>query len=200
MRPVLVLLTLYLCVWYVGAGAQQPAGTVPGKLNLVIVEGDGAINNIKLRTARETIVRVEDENHRPVASAAVLFLLPGDGPGGTFAGGAKSTTVTTDATGQAKMPRMQTNQLTGQFQIQVTASFSGLQAVLAITQTNQAGGAPIPAHHALVVKAIVIIGAAAAAGGVGYWASQHCFSNCTATPTPSNTISGGTPSLGAPPH
>src|SRR5436305_1583384 len=71
------------------------------RLNIVIVEGDGAINNIKQRTSRETIVEVQDENHRPVAGAAVVFLLPGDGPGGAFAGGAKSVTLTTDTAGRA---------------------------------------------------------------------------------------------------
>ena len=61
------------------AAPQAPA---PAKLNIVIVEGEGAINNIRQRTAREPIVQVEDENRRPVAGAAVLFLLPEDGPGG----------------------------------------------------------------------------------------------------------------------
>jgi hypothetical protein len=42
---------------------QAPVHT----LNLVIVEGDGVINNIRQRTAREPIVQVEDENHKPVA-------------------------------------------------------------------------------------------------------------------------------------
>ena len=69
--------------------AQEPAH----KLNLLIVEGDGAINNIRQRTAREPIVQVEDENHRPVAGAAVLFLLPSRGAGGTFADGSHSLTV-----------------------------------------------------------------------------------------------------------
>jgi hypothetical protein len=69
--------------------AQAPAHT----LNLVIVEGDGAINNIRQRTAREPIVQVEDENHKPVAGAAVIFLLPEHGAGGTFADGSHSLTV-----------------------------------------------------------------------------------------------------------
>src|ERR1700683_1413663 len=77
--------------------AQAPAHT----LNLVIVEGDGVINNIRQRTAREPIVQVEDENHKPVAGAAVLFLLPEHGAGGTFADGSHSLTVTTNSAGRA---------------------------------------------------------------------------------------------------
>ncbi len=59
-------------------------------LNIVIIEGEGAINNIKQRTAREPVVQVEDENHKPVAGAAVIFALSDQGAGGTFAGGAHS--------------------------------------------------------------------------------------------------------------
>ena len=58
-----------------GGAAQQ----APMKLNIVIVEGDGAINNIRQRTAREPIVQVEDENNMPVAGATVYFLLPESG-------------------------------------------------------------------------------------------------------------------------
>src|ERR1700694_4342263 len=72
-----------------------------GKLNLVIVEGEGAINNVRQRTAREPIVQVEDENHKPVAGAAVVFTLPSQGAGGAFGGGAQSLTVVTNNQGQA---------------------------------------------------------------------------------------------------
>src|SRR5579885_3013894 len=86
------------------------------RLNIVVVEGEGAINNIKQRTTRETIVEVQDENHKPVAGAAVVFLLPNDGAGGAFAGGAKSATVVTDSTGRATVT-MQPNKVTGQYQL-----------------------------------------------------------------------------------
>src|SRR5215469_13215110 len=79
------------------AGAQE----APPKLNIVIVEGDGAINNIRQRTAREPIVEVQDENHKPVAGAAVVFALSDQGASGTFAGGAHTLTVVTDNQGRA---------------------------------------------------------------------------------------------------
>ena len=147
------------------------------RLNLVVVEGEGAINNIKQRAARATIVQVEDENHRPVAGAAVIFLLPNDGPGGTFLGGAKTAALVTDSNGQAVMPRMQPNQLTGQFQIRVNASYQGLQASLAIAQSNTEGGttpstsstSPTSSsgHTGISGKTIGILAAVAAAGAVG---------------------------------
>ena len=92
------------------------------RLSIVIVEGEGAINNIKQRTSRETIVEVQDENHRPVAGAAVVFLLPNDGPGGAFAGGSKTATLVTDSAGRSTMPNFQPNQVNGNFQIRVNAS------------------------------------------------------------------------------
>src|SRR5580658_2820673 len=79
--------------------AQEPPSGP--ELKITIIDGDEAINNIRQRTAREPIVQVEDENNRPVAGAAVVFLLPNDGAGGTFTGGAKSLSTVTDSKGQA---------------------------------------------------------------------------------------------------
>jgi hypothetical protein len=61
-------------------GQDAPA-TGAGRIQIVIVEGEGAINNIRQRVAREPIIQVEDENRRPVAGAAVTFLLPNQGAG-----------------------------------------------------------------------------------------------------------------------
>src|SRR5271156_139205 len=95
------------------------------KLNIVIVEGDGAINNIRQRTAREPIVQVEDENHKPIAGAAVLFALPSNGAGGTFAGGAHTLTTVTDSKGQAVAHGLRPNHTAGRFQIRVQTSYQG---------------------------------------------------------------------------
>ncbi len=158
--------------WASAQEAQNPAPVPPpgpAKLNLVIVEGEGAINNIKQRTARETIVRVEDENHRPVAGAAVAFLLPDYGPSGAFVGGGKSAVVTTDSTGRAVMPQLQPNKLAGQFQVHVTASANGQQATGTISQSNatSAAAGSSAAHAGISAKTIGIIVGVAAAGAVG---------------------------------
>src|SRR5579863_9420151 len=98
MQPTARSCTSAICLllasfWIVPAFGQDQAP----KLEIVIVEGEGAINNIKERVNREPIVQVEDENHKPVAGAVVVFFLPNQGPGGTFFDGTKSLTVTTDA-------------------------------------------------------------------------------------------------------
>src|SRR5258708_33963225 len=86
------------------AAQDQPA---PSRLNLVIVEGDGAINNLRQRVAREPVVQGEDENHRPLARAAVVFSLPSQGASGTFANRVRSLTVLAGDSGRAVAPGIQ---------------------------------------------------------------------------------------------
>ena len=116
MRNLCVLLAGLLALPMPPVAAQEPTH----KLNLVIVEGDGAINNLRQRTVREPIVQVEDENHKPVAGASVVFLLPSRGAGGTFGNGTHSLTVVTDQQGRAIARGFEPNTVKGQYQIQVS--------------------------------------------------------------------------------
>jgi len=147
-----------------GAAPQAPS---PAQLNVIIVEGEGAINNIRQRTAREPIVQVEDENRRPIAGAAVLFVLPDSGPGGTFANGARSLQVMTDSEGRAIARGLRLNNIEGKFQIEVHASYKGVTANTVIHQSNamltaaSAGGV-----SGKVIAILVAIGAAVAIGVV----------------------------------
>src|SRR5271163_2790014 len=61
------------------AGPAQEAAAPPPSLRIVILEGEDVSNNIKERTAREPIIQVQDENHKPVAGAAVLFSIDSQG-------------------------------------------------------------------------------------------------------------------------
>jgi hypothetical protein len=178
------------------------AQNVAPKLTIVIVEGDGAINNIRQRTAREPIVQVEDENHKPIAGAAVVFTLPGQGAGGTFAGGAHSLSVVTDSQGRAVAHGFHPNNVQGQYQIHVTASNSGQTANADIGQTNTlaAGAATTAAASGIsgkLIAVIVIVAAAAAAGGA-YAATHSGGGNSTAAAAAAITISPGTGAVGPP--
>lgn len=173
-------------------GAQTPE---PAKLNIVILEGEGAINNVRQRVARESIVQVEDENHRPVGGAIVTFLLPDHGASGVFTNGSRSLTITTDPSGKA-VARFRPNSTNGQMQIRVNANYKGLTANSVITQSNAvaaaaAGGAAISGK----LLAIIIAGVAGAATAGAIVATRG--NGGAATPAPT-VITPGTPSVGAP--
>lgn len=129
-RSAALLLLCALPSWC--SGQAGPEGS--GGLKILIVEGEGAINNLRQRTAREPIVEVSDENNRPVAGALVVFLLPSSGPSGAFANGLQTLTVTTDSAGRAVATGFRPNQVTGQFKIDVQASFENRTARAAISQ------------------------------------------------------------------
>ena len=175
----------------------------PSALQILIVEGDGAINNVKQRVNREPIVQVEDENHRPIAGAAVVFFLPNTGPGGTFSNASASFTTTTNAQGQASAPGIKFNNQAGQMQIRVTASFGGQTASTIINQTNAIGagaaGAASSAGLSSAAKWAIIIaavGGAAVAGGV--LATKGGGGSSGSTTSPPVTLTPGTVTVGGP--
>jgi hypothetical protein len=183
--------------------AQAPETS---KLKILILEGQGAINNIRQRTARDPIVEVQDENNRPVAGAVVTFLLPDRGPTGTFANGARSLSVTTDAQGRAVATGLQPNSVEGEFQIRVSASHQGQVASATITQSNAVSaaaaagagagaGAGVGAGKLIAILAIV---GGAVAGGVAYAAQSGNESNGGPPPSRIANISAGNPTVGPP--
>lgn len=197
-----VLPIVGLSIWIAFAPAVKAQGAAP-MLNIVIVEGDGAINNIRQRTAREPIVQVEDENHKPVAGAAVVFALADQGAGGSFAGGAHTMTVVTDSQGRAVARGFHPNHVQGQYQIHVTASHGGETATASISESNiaAAGAAGSVAAGGISAKliAIIVIAAAAAAAGGAYYATHNGggASSATAANSPI-TITPGSGTVGPP--
>jgi hypothetical protein len=144
----------------------------PAKLQIIILEGEGAINNIRQRTAREPVVQVVDENRKPVAGAMVLFSSPDRGAGAVFSNGSKTFITYTDAEGKATAKGMRPNQTSGQYQVAVNASFQGLVAAATIAQVNAVAGAAAGAAGAgaatgisKTLIAILAIAAGAAATG-----------------------------------
>ena len=166
--------------------AQTPA---PTQLNIVILEGEGAINNLRQRVSREVIVQVEDENHKPLSGVAVIFLLPDHGPSGVFLDGSRSLTVMTDAQGKAVARGIQPNKVTGQMQIRVNAKYQGLTQSTVITQTNVAGAAAAGGISGKLLT-LILVGAAGAAAGTAV--------ALTRGGTPTAVVTPGTPTVGAP--
>ncbi len=188
-------LSLLLALW-IPATAQ-----VAPMLNLVVLEGEGATNNIRQRTAREPIVQVQDENHKPVAGAIVVFTLPSNGAGGAFANGARTLSMVSDNQGQAVARGFRPNALKGQFKIRVNASHQGQTASTDISQTNAvlaaAGAATAGAGMSGKLIAVLVVIGAAAAGGAYY--ATHSGSGASTVITPvGTTIAAGGGSVGPP--
>ena len=129
--------------------AQNPAT----KLEVVVVDGEGAINNVGQRGSRDPIVKVQDENQRPVAGAAVVFTLPTEGASGAFGNGEKTLIVNTDAHGEATATGLRVNQTPGRLQIHVNASWRGQTARTNITQFTM----EVPGKHSGSGKKTAII-------------------------------------------
>lgn len=144
-------------------------------LNIEIVEGDGAINNVRLRTAREAIVEVQDENHKPVSGALVLLSTRGSNP---FTRSVLQ--ATTDATGRVRANPLELRSKPGRFEIHVKATYNGHTANAVIHQTNalQGGAQPgstvstagvvaTPAAAGITLVTVLVIAGLAAGGLVG---------------------------------
>ena len=157
-------------------------------LIITILDGEGALNDIRQRTAREPIVEVQDENHKPIAGAAVLFALPGSGPSGAFADGAQTFSTVTDSAGRAVAHGLRPNGISGSYNIHVQVSFNGSTVNTTIHQQNVSGQSSVAQHatHALSAKAIVLIVVAAAAAGTvaGVLATNGGSSSTVITPGP----------------
>ena len=170
----------------------RSAATVP---RIEVLEGDGAINNMRLHHAKEPVVRVVDQDGHPIPNVAVTFLLPSQGAGGTFGDGQASLTVMTDESGRAVGHGLRPNGSGGQFQIRVTASVQGQAAATNISQTNAE-----PAQSGVSSKALLIVAlvGGAAAAGVAVALGKGKSSTSTTPSNPGALITPGNPSFGPP--
>jgi hypothetical protein len=166
LRCVSVALTCLLLLHSLPSALQAQVVSAP-RLKILVLDGEGAINIIKLGTAREPIVQIQDENDRPVAGAMVVFTLPDHGASGIFADGTKSLIVHTDTKGQAVARGLKPNQTPGQFKIRVDVSYQGATTSSAVTQSNAvAAAAAAGGVSAKLIAILAIVGGAAAVGAV----------------------------------
>jgi hypothetical protein len=163
------------------------------QLHIVVLEGEGAINNVRATRAKEPVVRVEDARNQGVPGAAVTFMLPANGAGATFGDGGSSLTLTTDDRGEAVARGLHANRIPGTFQIRINTSKGGRMATASITQTNVDPGS----HSSSRTIAILAIVGAAAAGGAAV-ALRGGKSQPTAPSTPPTVVVVGAPSIGGP--
>ena len=186
-RRKLAWLAIVVC-----AAVARSAVTIP---RIEVVEGDGAINNIRLHRAKEPVVRVVDQDGQPIANVAVSFVLPSKGAGGTFADGQSVQTVMSDAQGMAVGRGLKPNGTAGQFQIRVTVSYQGQVATANIMQTN---AEPVQGKGSSKTILIAVLAGGAAAAGAAVALGKGKSSTTTQQPPPGVVITPGNPSLGPP--
>jgi len=198
-----LLQTILLSAAAIGpaAAAQPNAATAPaaGDLKIVVIEGEGARNNIRSQSATSPVIEVRDQADKPVPGAEVVFQLPASGPGAVFWGWMRTQTLRTDEKGRAVASGMTPNQEEGRFQIRVLASSDGKKGSAVINQINYRGGNAERAGQRQWWKYAVAIGVAGGIAG-GIAAARGATTTITAPaaqPVPV-TISPGAISVGAP--
>lgn len=178
------------------ARAQEPPA--PLSINIVVVEGEGATNSAHERAKHDPVVRIEDENHKPIAGAVVVFTLPTEGTTGVFVNGSQTLIMMTESNGQAAAKGLRVNQVTGKLTIHVTASYRGLSARTTINQLNEGvPGAKYSKGGGSTKLLVILAVVGAAAGGGAYFATHKGGSSSISTTTPPPPVGIGlTPGTG----
>jgi hypothetical protein len=188
-----VLLAPFGALWAQDRPASESESHVAG-IDIAALEGDGAINSIRLRHAHEPVVRVRDAGGDPLAGATVTFQLPATGPSGLFPDGSLSLTTQTDSQGSAVARGLRPNTIAGQFQIRVTVSWRGAVTSATLVQTNAEPA--IKSGHSKTIAIVVAIAGAAAGGAV--LAARGKSSPPATQSVTGGSIAAGAPSFGAP--
>ena len=193
----MTICSLVLAAWPFAASAQE------GKLlTVVVLEGEGAFNNIKRKLARDPIVEVRDENNKTVTGAEVVFTLPEGGPTATFAGGVRKFTATSDAQGRAQTTGLKPNTREGRFNIKVSAAMDGKTGSAIISQSNTLAGGVVgvgmdKSGMSGKTKLLIAILIGGGAGGGVYAATRGGGSAGPSGPIPTS-LSAGAVTVGGP--
>jgi len=181
-------------IWIVicAVGSPVTAADQDG-LNIRIVDGQGAINNVRTHTARAPVIEVRDQKNVPVSGASVTFQAPATGPSATF--GSERVLVTqTDSEGRATGRGLVPNGVTGPFEIHVTASFDSKVVSSVIQQINAS-----PSESRSSKKLLwIALAAGATAGGVLAATHGHGSSPAAVPQVPSTSLVAGSSSFGPP--
>lgn len=182
----------------------EPAAPLPVEqsLKLLVLAGNGEMNDLERRVMAPLVVQVLDQNERPLEGADVVFRFPISGPGASFAGGKSSATVRTNGVGQAAALNWMANGQVGNFQVHVNASYGNQVGETTVSMTNvtrivegakKTKTASLWSHRWFKVA---VIGGAAVAVGLGvYLATRGGGSKGSGSTV---TINPGSPTVGGP--
>jgi len=179
------------------SASQAPAPITPSpvdSLRILVLEGQGLVNDIRVPSTSSPVVEVRDENGQPLEGVELKFDLPAVGPGGSFGQGQFSASAKTNAQGQATVT-FTPNHERGRFNIKVAAVLGNRTGHVSITQTNALRPAGIEAEKSGGLfkfrwwKVAVLAGVGVT---VGILATRGGSSG------PSVTLIPGSPTFGAP--
>jgi|SRR5665213_3153834 len=180
----------------------QPLAQLPVEqsLKVLVLAGNGEMNDLERRVMAPLVVQVLDQNDRPMEGAEVIFRFPIDGPSATFPGGKSSITVRTNGNGQAPAVNWMANGQVGTFQVHVNATYGNQIGEVTFPMSNVtrvADEKKNSKHEKLWshrwFKIAVIGGAAAVIGIVILLATRGGSKSGTTV-----TINPGPPNVGAP--
>ena len=169
-------------------------------LKIVVVQGEGAKNNLRTHSATQPVVEVRDDADKPVPVVEVVFQLPPAGPGGVFNGWMRTQTARTGPEGRAQTNGFAPNEEEGRFNIRVSATSGTKTSNAIIAQVNSRGtgeNGPQAKSRSKMWTIIAIVGVAALTGGIV--AAKHGDSSSPSTVvTVPVTISPGPVTVGGP--
>src|SRR5262245_57140856 len=128
MKPAAARVAALLAGLLISGAVLHPQNVQIAALRILVVEGEGAVNVIRQKTAVPPVVEVRDRNDLPVAGAVVTFTV---GPNATFGTTVHTLTLVTNAAGRAAVTTL-TPTSAGAVQINVAAAFQGQTATAAI--------------------------------------------------------------------
>jgi hypothetical protein len=185
-----------------GGWAQQVSGPksnltqTGGGLKIAVVEGEGATNNIRSKTATPPVIEVHDDSDKPVSGAEVVFQLPAAGPGGVFHGWMRTQTARSDEHGRAIASGFTPNDEECRFNIKVTATSGSRTGSAVIGQSNTRSGGVQAKHSNKTLW--VVLGMLAVGGVAAGVAATRGGSSSSAAVTNPVTITSGPISVGGP--
>ena len=189
-----------LLLWPTALLAQQQPGASSEGLKLVVVQGEDAKNNIRMKTPSEVAVKVTDEAEKPVIGAEVVFQVPGSGPSGRFYDWLQTQTVKTNAEGVARARGLTPNEQTGQWHMRVMAQQGVKSGQVMVAQSNVVGDSKTTSNGGSSKKKTwIIVGAIAVAAIVGIAiAAGGDDSDSTTTAKRPVVVAPGTITVGGP--
>lgn len=183
----------------------QPMASLPvvKNLKILVLSGNGEMNDLERRVMAPLVVQILDQNDRPVEGAEVVFRFPLSGPSAAFPGGKTSQTVRSNGTGEAAAVNWMANGQVGTFEIHVTASYGNFQGdttvkmqnVTRIVEGEKGKGKQTHWYSPTWVKIALVGVAAGAVAGIVLGTRGGGKSAASTNPI---TITPGSPSVGAP--